>query len=235
MIKLSRSAVEKFINCKRCFVLQYKFKVSPPSLPFTLNNAVDELCKIEFDTYRMKQKPHPLFLKHNIDAIPFKHSDIDKWRDFRKGGVSYIDEKKGYHFYGAIDDVWVNKKEELIVADVKSTSKKKFNWDETWAKYDYPKGYKRQLEMYQWLLRKNGFSVSNKAYLLYFNGLKYEKEFNQTLKFESFSVELECSDNWVEEKVIQAKKQLESDTLPRGEIDCDNCRYIKKRSEAVKK
>ena len=157
MIKLSRSAVEKFINCKRCFVLLYKFKVSPPSLPFTLNNAVDELCKIEFDTYRMKQKPHPLFLKHNIDAIPFKHADIDKWRDFRKGGVSYIDEKKGYHFYGAIDDVWVNKKDELIVADVKSTSKKKFNWDETWAKYEYPKGYKRQLEMYQWLLRKNGF------------------------------------------------------------------------------
>ena len=119
MIKLSRSAVEKFINCKRCFVLQYKFKISPPSLPFTLNNAVDELCKTEFDYYRKKQEPHPLFIKHNIKAVPFKHADIDTWRNFRRG-LNYTDEMQGFHFYGAIDDVWINYKKELIVADVKS-------------------------------------------------------------------------------------------------------------------
>ena len=54
----------------------------------------------------------------------------------------------------------------------------------TWSKYEYPKGYKRQLEMYQWLFRKNGFQVSNKGYLVYYNGLKEEPMFNQTLKFE---------------------------------------------------
>ncbi len=233
MIKLSRSAVEKYINCKRCFVLQYKYKVSPPSLPFTLNNAVDELCKTEFDFYREKQEPHPLFIKHKIEAVPFKHDDIDKWRNFRSG-LAFESEKYNFKFYGAIDDVWINKNGELIVADVKSTSKKIFNWEETWKKYDYPKGYKRQLEMYQWLFRKNGFKVSNKAFLLYFNGLKYEKSFNQTLKFESYSIELSCEDDWVERVILEAKNQLEADKLPKGEIDCENCRYIKKRSEAIK-
>ena len=82
MQKISRSGVEKYLGCPRCFVLQYKYKVSLSQIPFTLNSAVDELCKNEFDHYRQKGEPHPLFLEHNIDAIPFMHVDIDKWRNF---------------------------------------------------------------------------------------------------------------------------------------------------------
>ena len=48
MLKLSRSAVELSLNCKRCFILQYKHRV-PCEIPFTLNSAVDNLCKNEFD------------------------------------------------------------------------------------------------------------------------------------------------------------------------------------------
>ena len=70
MIKISRYAVEKFLNCKRCFFLEQKHKVRLQA-PFTLNNAVDNLCKNEFDFYRRKQQPHPIFIKNNIDAVPF--------------------------------------------------------------------------------------------------------------------------------------------------------------------
>ena len=78
-------AVEKYLNCQRCFILQYKHKVSLRSLPFSLNSAVDNLCKNEFDYYRQKQEPHPLFIEHNIDAVPFKHPDMERWRNFRQG------------------------------------------------------------------------------------------------------------------------------------------------------
>jgi len=61
MIKISRSGVEQYLKCPRCFVLAYKHKVRPPSIPFTLNSAVDNLCKNEFDYYRERQEPHPLF------------------------------------------------------------------------------------------------------------------------------------------------------------------------------
>ena len=179
MQKISRSGVEKYLGCPRCFVLQYKYKVSLSQIPFTLNSAVDELCKNEFDHYRQKGEPHPLFLEHNIDAIPFMHVDIDKWRNFRQG-LSYTSESHGYHFYGAIDDVWVKPNGQLIVSDVKSTSKKIFDWNET-KKYEYARGYQRQLEMYQWLFRKNGFEVSDTAYLVYYNGQKNEPMFNQIL------------------------------------------------------
>ena len=122
IIKLSRSTVEKYLTCPRCCVLEKKFKIKPPSLPFTLNIAVDNLCKNEFDYYRKIKKPHPLFLENNINAIPFNHERIDEWRSNFKG-LRYISSKKKYNFGGAIDDVWQKDNGELIVADVKATSK----------------------------------------------------------------------------------------------------------------
>ena len=91
MLKLSRSAIDQYLSCKRCFVLTYKHKGRLNMLPFTLNSAVDNLCKNEFDHFREKQEPHPLFLEHNIDAVPFKHPDMNKWRNNFQG-VSYDDE-----------------------------------------------------------------------------------------------------------------------------------------------
>ena len=128
-----------------------------------------------------------------------------------------------FHFYGAVDDVWVKPNGELIISDVKSTSKKEFNWDKNWAEWDYPKGYKRQLEMYQWLFRKNGFQVSNKGYLVYYNGLKEEPMFNQTLKFELHVVELDCDDSWVEETILKARDLLNAGEYPGGSKSCDTC------------
>ena len=136
MLKISRSAVEQHLNCQRCFYLAYKHKIRPPSLPFTLNSAVDNLCKNEFDHYRAKQEPHPLFLEHDIDAVPFAHEKMDEWRNNFKG-IRHINEEEGYNFGGAVDDIWQKPNGELIVVDVKATSKNEFNWEETFSKWEY--------------------------------------------------------------------------------------------------
>ena len=227
-IKLSRSTVERYIQCPRCCYLEKKYNIRPPSLPFTLNIAVDNLCKNEFDYYRNKQEPHPIFIHHEIDAVPFKHKNIDIWRNNFQG-LRYKSQEYNYDFGGAIDDVWQRKSGELIVADVKATSRNDFNWLETYEKYDYPKSYKRQLEMYQWLLRKNGFKVSNEAYLLYFNGKKNEKFFKNTLQFDTHLIKLDCSSDWVEKSIIDTVDLLRSNSLPRSSMKCDHCNYIKKR------
>ena len=229
MIKVSRSGVELSLNCMRCFVLQYKHRVKPFSLPFTLNSAVDNLAKNEFDYYREKEEPHPLFIENGIDAVPFKHPDMDRWRNFRQGGLFYKNDEKGYHFWGAVDDIWKKPNDELIISDVKATSKNNFDWQDTWNRYEYPKAYRRQLEMYQWLLRKNGFQVSDKAYLVYYNGQKNNPMFNQTLKFDLHLVEMECDDSWVEDAIVNAKNLLENDSMPQGSTSCENCQYLKKR------
>ena len=227
MIKVSRSGVEKFLTCKRCFVLEQRYKVRAPSLPFTLNIAVDNLCKNEFDYYRERQEPHPIFLEHKINAVPFKHPKMNEWRSNFKG-IHYINESKGYDFYGAVDDVWVKPNEELIISDVKTTAKTKFDWEKTYSEYDYPKGYRRQLEMYQWIFRQNGFKVSNDGYLVYYNGLRNEPMFNQQIKFELHLIKLDCDDSWVEEVVVSACELLSSDEYPPASKNCDTCQYLKK-------
>ena len=228
IIKLSRTTVEKYLSCPRCCVLDKKFKIKPPSLPFTLNIAVDNLCKNEFDYYRKRNKPHPLFLEHDIDAVPFNHEKMDQWRS-NFTGIRYISKEKNYDFGGAIDDVWQKSNGELIVADVKATSKNNFDWAETFNKYEYPKAYKRQLEMYQWLLKKNGFKVAEEAYLLYFNAKKNEEFFNNKLNFEVHLVKIICSSDWVERKVEETVNLLRSDLFPKASSNCEVCNYLRKR------
>ncbi len=46
--KLSRSKIDLFLECPRCFYLGNRLGVSrPPGFPFTLNSAVDALLKKE--------------------------------------------------------------------------------------------------------------------------------------------------------------------------------------------
>ena len=232
MLKISRSGVESFIKCKRCFVLQYKHKVRPPGLPFTLNIAIDNLCKNEFDYYRELEEPHPILIEHGIDAIPFKHSDLDTWRNNFKG-IRYINEEDGYNFGGAIDDVWVKPSGELIVSDAKATSVNEFKWEDR-SQYEYAKGYERQIEMYQWLFRRNGFDVADEGYLIYYNGLKNEPMFDQKLEFELHLIKLDCDDSWVEQTILEAVNLLSSDVFPEASSNCDNCNYLRARWNATK-
>ena len=227
MLKISRSAVELHLGCQRCFYLQYKHKIRPKSLPFTLNIAVDHIVKSEFDYYRAKQEPHPLFLEHNIDAVPFAHEKMDEWRENFKG-LRYIDEEKGFNFGGAVDDIWQKPNGELIVVDVKATAKKVFDWEDTYSKYEYAKGYRRQIEMYQWLLKKNGFEVVPEGYLVYYNGKKDAPMFNQKIEFDLHLIKLDCNTDWVEQAIIDAKTTLEGD-MPKSAPACENCNYLKAR------
>ena len=232
--KLSRFAVETSLNCERCFVLQYKYKISMPMLPFTLNIACDGLVKNEFDYYRKKQEPHPIFTKHGIEAVPFDHPEMDNWRHNFKGAY-FIDEENGFKAGGAVDDLWLKNDGSLIVADTKTTAKNIFNWDETFEKYDYARGYQRQLEFYQYTYRQLGFEVADEAYILYYNGRKNEDYFNQQLTFDLHVIKLDCDAAWVKPAIIHARSLLDSDSLPEPSNTCDKCCYLKKRWQLSKK
>ena len=227
-LRISRSTVEKYIQCPRCCVLEKIHNIKPPSLPFTLNIAVDNLCKNEFDHYRNRQEPHPLCIENRINAVPFNHKDINIWRNNYKG-LRYKSIDYNYDFGGAIDDVWLKDNGELIIVDVKSTAKNKFDWNDIYQKYDYPKSYKRQLEMYQWLFEKNGFKVAKEAYILYFNGKKNKNFFNKKLEFDFHLIKLNCSTKWVEKKIFETVDLLRSKTFPKSSKNCEYCNYLKKR------
>jgi len=91
--RISRSKIDLFIECPRCFYLDQRMGVPRPSgFPFTLNNAVDELLKREFDSYRDAETAHPLMKEYGIDAVPFKHEKMEEWRDAMRRGVQFLHE-----------------------------------------------------------------------------------------------------------------------------------------------
>ena len=65
MKALSRSAWDSFIKCRRCFYIERKLGIRSISTPsFPMNSRIDSLLKNEFDFYRKKQIPHPVFEKY---------------------------------------------------------------------------------------------------------------------------------------------------------------------------
>jgi CRISPR/Cas system-associated exonuclease Cas4 (RecB family) len=220
--RLSRSKMSLFMECPRCFYIDNKLGTArPPGFPFNLNSAVDALLKKEFDMHRANGTAHPLMEAYGLKARPFDHPKMDTWRDSLRGGVAHQHET-GLTVCGGVDDIWVNDDGELIVVDYKATSKdgKIESLDEEWHI-----GYKRQIEIYQWLLRKNGFKVSDTAYWVYANASKDEEAFDGKLIFEVTLVPHQGDDSWVEETLREIKACLDSPALPEAAADCDYCRY----------
>jgi CRISPR/Cas system-associated exonuclease Cas4 (RecB family) len=229
--KVSRSKIELFMQCPRCFWLDTRLKIKRPSSPpFNINKTIDELYKKEFDRHRAAGTPHPIMTDNQIKAVPFAHDDLDKWR-YNFTGVQTLHEATNLHVFGAID-VWVRENGELIVVDYKATSKRK----EVSIDSDWQISYKRQLEVYQWLLRQNGFKVSNIGYFVYTNARIDLDGFNDRLEFFTKVIPYTGSDAWVEPTLAKMKACMENDEMPPvGDAamggPCEFCTYARARTE----
>ncbi len=215
MIKLSRSKLELFMECPRCFWLYVGKGIGrPPGFPFTINNAIDFLLKQEFDKHRADGTAHYLIKREGIDAVPFMHDDIDKWRH-NFTGIQHMHEKSGFLVFGAVDDIWCDSKEHLIVVDYKASGA---------AKGELYDSYKRQMEVYQWLLRRNGFKVNDCGYFVYARVDKDKGFADGNLKF---TIDLQSyvgDDSWVEGMIMKARKCLD-EPIPVADPECDYCSY----------
>lgn len=219
--RLSRSKIDLFKECPRCFYIDNKLGTArPKGYPFNLNSAVDTLLKKEFDIHRKAQTPHPLFKEFGIDAVPLQHPKLDVWRENFKG-VETEHKVTGFTVSGAVDDLWVAPDGKVFVVDYKATSKDgEVSLDAEWQD-----GYKRQMEVYQWLLRQNGLDVSDTGYFVYVNGRTDMDTFDGKLEFDIKIIPYTGSDAWVEDTLLEIKKTLDSGDIPESGTDCDYCPY----------
>lgn len=224
--KLSRSKIDLFLECPRCFYYDRRLGVGrPPGYPFSLNSAVDSLLKQEFDIHRANGSKHPLMEKYGVDAVPVVHKDLNKWRH-NFTGVQYLHQPTNLLIFGAIDDLWQNPDGEYIVVDYKATAKTE---EITELNKDWHIGYKRQMEIYQWLLRQNGFKVSDTGYFVYCNGIADAEAFDKKLEFRVNLIPYTGDSSWVEETILKAHQCLNEDRIPEASPDCDYCRFIESR------
>ncbi len=225
MKKLSRTRIQNFLDCPKCFYLEENFKVKKPSFaPYLINSAVDALLKKEFDYYRGKKEPHPYMKESGLNAIPAQHDMLDQWRHVFTG-VQYKLPDKDYLLFGGIDDLWINSSNEYIVTDYKATAKNDTpTLDGKWGKK-----YRNQIEFYQWLLRNNDLKVSNSSYFLYCNGRKDIDTFDGKIEFNIHMIEHVGDDSWVEPTIYKAIEVLENNIPPDADPECEFCNYVDTR------
>lgn len=229
---ISRTKIDLFLECPRCFYLDRKFGLRRPSMPaFSLNDAVDNLLKKEFDLLRKNGDAHEIMKKYGIEAVPFQHPDLPEWRDdFHKYlGAYVVHRKTNFKVSGIVDDIWVNEKKELFIVDYKSTSTSK----EISLNDQYKESYKKQMEVYQWIFRQKGFNVSDVGYFVFANATKNRPKFDGKLEFELSIIEYEGNDFWVEKTLIDAKKCLLKKEIPAPSPTCEYCDYFEQREKML--
>lgn len=220
--RLSRSKIDLFMECHRCFYLDRRLGVDrPPGFPFSLNNAVDLLLKKEFDIHRARNTAHPLMKHYRIDAVPMAHERLEEWRDAKRRGIQYYHEPTSFLITGGVDDVWIKPSGELIIVDYKATAKA----GEVSLDADWQIGYKRQMEVYQWLFRQNGFSVSDTGYFVYCNGMMDREAFDARLEFTIKIIPYEGDAGWIESALRRIRECLISSHIPDPDPSCDYCAY----------
>lgn len=234
--RLSRLRLELYLKCPQCFHDYCCSGVREPRPPgYTLNSAVDNALKQEFDSYREQQRPHPLMKRYGIDAVPFHHASMKAWRDYKKG-LAFHHEPTGFILFGIIDDVWQHADGSLSVVDYKSTSTN----DPITLEGPYKKGFKRQLDIYQWILQQwataqradglGDYEVNPTAYFVYANTpTKDVQAFNAQLNFEVSIIPYPSDTSWVEEALHGAYNCLMDPKPPMPASDCEMCAYTTAR------
>lgn len=220
--RVSRSKIDLFIQCPRCFYLDRRLGISRPSIPaFTLNSAVDALLKKEFDLLRKRSQAHEIMKQYGIKAIPFSHPDIDEWRNNFKG-KEYHHEGTNFIIFGAVDDIWENKKGEIIIVDYKATStEREISLDDKWKMV-----FKRQIEIYQWIYKMSGFKVSKTGYIVYANAGRNKPKFDAKLEFRLTLHPHTGETSWVEPVLYEMKEVLDSNNVPKASGSCEHCSFV---------
>lgn len=157
--KLSPSGLYGFEDCKTCFWVENNIGKHPFTLPLRLNDAMDEKLKNRYDSFRIKGAKPP-----ELGALPHLRlfdnlTLLHEWRNNRTA-LRYINEEDGYVFEGKLDEVLVNKNDELVPADYKSSGDP--------PKTDKQKYYRLQLHGYALMLQESGYPVADNAYLLHY-------------------------------------------------------------------
>ena len=227
--KFSWSRFAVYLDCSRCFYLDnIKGIVRPPSLPLSLNNAVDQLVKTEFDIYRIQQQVHPEVYQQGLRLVPYQDVHLVNWRDPRVGIEA---DYAGYSFFGAIDDIWTDQQGDLYIVDYKTTVKPNpLEPYQIWDRGYYQK-YRQQLDFYQWLFLKNGYQVSDTGYFVFANGDPTFPQFNNQLNFQMKIMIHEGNTKWIEPKIDEMILCLSGNQIPPVNHHCKYCTFAEKRKE----
>ena len=126
--KMSRTKIDLYFECKRCFFVDQRFGIRRPhGTPLVINNRFVSQLKFELNQCRSSQQAHPQIMNQHRNFIPYNHPRLNEWQNPFKG-VSHLHKETNILLYGIVDDIWLdNETKKFYSIVIKSTSKKKKN------------------------------------------------------------------------------------------------------------
>lgn len=222
--QLSRSNIQSYLECPRCFYLNTVLSIKRPSgLPLPINMAIDSILKNEFDYYRLNDTPHPEVEKFLHSPIkPYNGEEFVEWRK----GAKILNNATNFEILGKFDDVWTNEdSSELYLSDYKGGAVSATGTS------TLHQSFRNQMDIYLWIAKQLDSRFTNRSFF-YYKKLKKEK-FMDDSKFITEIVEYIANDDWVEEVIAKIKVCLDSDTPPDSHQDCKHCDYTSKNNSLI--
>ena len=171
MYRISPSSINLMLECPRCFWLQTIKKEKRPETPFpSLPSGMDKILKEHFDRFMEQGQLPPELREQDCAKDGCKlFNDKEKLRIWRNNlkGIEFLDKESNIMLHGAIDNILV-KDRKLIVLDYKTRGYP--------VKEDTHEYYVTQMDLYNFLLRKNNYETEDYTYLLFY----YPSRINET-------------------------------------------------------
>jgi len=210
--KFSPSSLSLFKECPRCFWLRFRNGIKRPDTIFpSLPSGMDRILKEHFDRF-MKKGELPPELSDLKGYKLFDDEELLKiWRSNFKG-IQWTD-KQGNLFRGAVDNILVKGKK-LVVLDYKTRGYP--------LKEDTHKHYQDQMDIYNFLLRKNGYKTEEYTYLIFYH--PHEVFENGHVCFNTDLVKIKVSIKNAEKIFKKAVEVLEGD-CPKASEECGFCKW----------
>ena len=216
-IKLSPSSINVMLECPRCFWLQIVKKIRRPSGPFpSLPSGMDKVLKEHFDSFMEKGELPPELKKQDCVNGCSLFDDTEKLKVWRSNfkGIEYTEPKSGVVLHGAVDNILVKGKK-LIVLDYKTRGFP--------LKEDTHEHYQNQMDLYNFLLRKNGYKTEDYTYLLFYHPKEVNKKGDVIFNTDLIKMKTSAEDG---EKVLLKAIKIIKGKMPKPSGECEFCKWI---------
>lgn len=230
-IRLSKSTLEEFNRCARCWWLSKKQGIkAPDGIRAGVPMGIDRVLKGHYDSHRASGHVPPELVGH----IPFglyngSRISMGDLRNWRKGLAVMVGP---YELSTALDDLLYDPKNDLYnMIDYKSKAK------ET-NEEDTKKYYQTQADAYDLALNANGYTTDGWAYFAYYSPVNVVPVFvNQDMEGHNIVpfawncqvIKIKADHVRIMDLVTRAGKCLE-DSMPAKNAECEMCEYLDART-----
>ena len=211
--KLSHSTLSLLKECPRCFWLEHNKGIKRPDTIFpSLPSGMDRILKLHFDSFMEKNQLPPEICNECKDLKLFDNKELlDVWRNARKG-IQWKDNEDNL-FKGAVDNILV-KGNKLIVLDYKTRGFP--------LKEDTKDHYQNQLDIYNFLLRKNGYETEDFAYLLFYHPDKVTEKGDVIFHTDLIKMKIDIKNA---EKIFKEALEVLKGEMPSPSEECGFCKW----------